>query len=183
MSDLTKEHIGQLLSASKNSDSWTPATPHPDAPPVVLLDPIELEQLCVLALRSLESAPSATEPPHLTELVSDYFTRQADHVMNNANRLKVFEGMADEARCRELAASYLRELAQIVHYDKILAAAPVAATGAQEAVAWLRSDGNVTDARRKAEGMETEPGYWGYFDVPLYAAPQPVASAPEEKTP
>jgi len=33
------------------------------------------------------------------------FHEQAAHVRDNAHRLKAFDGMAEEARCRELAAT------------------------------------------------------------------------------
>lgn len=48
--------------------------------------------------------------------------RQAAHVKDNANRLKAFKGQADEARCRELAALFLEEIAHTVRLDEELAA-------------------------------------------------------------
>lgn len=44
---------------------------------------------------------------------------------------------------------------------------------AQEPVAWMRADGKVcTTTERIERSLKHE--YWGRFDIPLYAAPQPV---------
>lgn len=43
-----------------------------------------------------------------------YLLDQAAHIEDNASKLKTFAGSEDEARCRELCASYLRELAALV---------------------------------------------------------------------
>jgi len=45
---------------------------------------------------------------------------QSAHVKDNANRLKAFEGSADEARCRELAACYLDEIALTIEMEEKL---------------------------------------------------------------
>lgn len=130
----------------------------------------------VLALRALE-ARSATRTPeltasalfahfplHLWPLVEDLVQLLLDIQKNAAIGEPDWSGIEDRIKA-------------------MLAAAPVAATGAQEAVAYrfcLDGQWFTGSTERVCRKQLTNAG----LDVkiePLYAAPQPVASAPEER--
>lgn len=54
---LSREQIETMLSYSREMESWVPATPNPDSPPVVLIEPNELEALCLMALGQTADEP------------------------------------------------------------------------------------------------------------------------------
>lgn len=75
------------------------------------------------ALRQAAEALSAQSAPPAAEADSRIvkcLLDQAAHIEDNASKLKTFAGSEDEARFRELCASYLRELAALVLMDRQL---------------------------------------------------------------
>jgi hypothetical protein len=52
------------------------------------------------------------------ELAMKMLTEMADHVADNSAALRKYAGEENEARCRELAGTYLRECVSILHMEQ-----------------------------------------------------------------
>lgn len=181
---LTKEQIEFLQWKAKGEHPFTKLE----------IESQDIRDLCDMALRSLEADASAIGTRQDVSAMRKVLDEiDEDHNVTTINKLARYRVQA-HIMLRELAAAPVAApTGQILRAGDVkppqaivnALGQPVAATGAQEAVGYvsqLHLDWITKNREQPIVSAQIFAGAIGDATMPLYAAPQPVASAPEEKT-